>query len=195
MKFIDITPHYFFDEAMTLYGQTFPYEIRESEDVFLNSLRMGSERYHFVGIKIDDRLAAFITFHIEKDHHVGFIVYLVVHPDFRGQKLAAKLIAYAEARMLTVDGRLETVVLECEKDAFGSSPLESFYNKFDYHCYPIFYMQPGLHGDAPVPMNLFIKQLHDSSTIFLAITQIYIAKYNEANGISLTTLQDYISRM
>jgi hypothetical protein len=56
-------------------------------------------------------------------------------------------------------------------------------------------MQPGLHGDAPVPMNLFIKQLRDSSTIFLAITQIYIAKYNEANGISLTTLQDYISRM
>ncbi|TDM10439.1 GNAT family N-acetyltransferase [Macrococcus lamae] len=193
--FVNITKSTFFDEAMALYGETFPINIREPEQVFLNSMSLSDERYHFVGMVIADKLVGFITFHLEKQYHIGFIIYLVVHPDYRGRNIAAKLMNYAEERMSSIDTDLESIMLECEQDENRNSPLEPFYKKFDYHKYPIYYMQPGLRDDQPVPMNLFVKTIKDSRQRFLAITQIYTAKYHEANGISLTKLQDYISTM
>ncbi|UTH13782.1 GNAT family N-acetyltransferase [Macrococcus equipercicus] len=195
MTVINITEDFYFEEAMTLYGQTFPAEIRESEEVFRRSLQLLNDRYQFIGLTIDDQLAGFITFHVEKDYHIGFIVYLVVHPAYRGQHVASRLLAYAEERMTAIDCSLETIMLECEKDQYGVSPLESFYKKFNYVKYPIFYMQPSLQNNDPVPMNLFIKKIKKSRQLFLAITQMYIAKYHDANGIPLTKLQDYINNM
>lgn len=183
-------PNNYFDEAMKLYQQEFDEDIREDVNVFKESFRLPNERYYFLCYLINDHVAGFITFHYEPAYRIGYIVYLVVDPRYRGYSIAAQLMHEAERVM----DQTHYIMLECEKDASGHSPLDAFYKKFGFKAADFNYVQPGLHGGPPVPMNLYVKGAHDDKLI-ASVSHIYKVKYGQTNHIDLSLLEQYISAM
>lgn len=195
-KFVDSTDD-LFKEAMKLYNKSFDEEIREDIDVFERSFKLNKtddSKYHFLVALKDGKFSGFISFHLEKEAHVGYIVYLVVDPKYRGQRISEQLMNEAERIMKMHDPSLSFIMLECEKDVDGKSPLESFYRKFDFYPLDIDYLQPALHGGNPVPMNLFLKTFnHDSRETKLdAIKTMYLEKFNKTNRVREELLNEYM---
>lgn len=196
-KSIDSTDD-LFEEAMKLYNTSFDEEIREDVEVFERSFELNKEncsKYHFLVALKNDKFSGFVSFHLEKEAHIGYIVYLVVDPEYRGQHIAGQLMQEAERIMKTYDPSLSFVMLECEKEASGKSPLESFYRKFDFHPLDIDYLQPALHGGDPVPMNLFLKSFNQTSddTQLNAIKAMYLEKFSKTNLVSTELLNEYMN--
>lgn len=203
MKLISLnsTDHYF-NQSMELYTKEFPAEICEPVEVFYKSFDLKSknyERYHFVVAYEDNTVLGFIAFHLEVTYSIGYIVYLVVNEKARGKNIARTLMNEAEQTMKTLceenGTTLKTIMLECEKDAHGKSPLAGFYDKFGFEQYEINYYQPGLRSDAPVPMNLFVKSLESHNNQQFAIEYIYRTKYGTCNEIDEHIINDLLSNM
>lgn len=202
MKFLHLTePDHYFQQCMDLYHSEFNYEIREPDEVFTQSFnlkRKDEERYHFIAAYEDDTLYGFIAFHLEVTYRIGYIVYLVVNPEVRGKQIARQLMNEAEDIMVKLcenNGTvLEHIMLECEKDADGNSPLDSFYTKFGFSKTNFNYYQPGLHDDAPVPMNLYLKTSSKTEAL-TAIQHIYRVKYIQCNDIESETIDHLLAVM
>ncbi|MCU7557905.1 GNAT family N-acetyltransferase [Macrococcus capreoli] len=202
MKFLHLTEaDHYFHKCMDLYQSEFDYEIREPVEVFeqsFNIKRQDEERYHFIAAYEDDTLYGFIAFHLEITYRIGYIVYLVVNPEVRGKQVARKLMAEAEEVMVkhceNNGTTLEHIMLECEKNDAGKSPLDKFYKKFDFVKTNLNYHQPGLHNDAAVPMNLYLKTSHHP-TAKAAIEHIYRVKYIQCNQIKPEIIEALISEM
>lgn len=202
MKFIHLseTDHYF-NQCMALYSDTFNYEVREPIEVFdasFNLKRKDEQRYHFIVALEGEDLVGFIAFHLEVTYRIGYIVYLVVNPKYRGKQVARQLMSEAEEVMVKYcehnGTTLEHIMLECEKDENGFSPLDTFYKKFGYERSQFNYHQPGLHNDAPVPMNLYIKS-ENPSNIKAAIEHIYRIKYVYCNHIDTQIVDALIEQL
>ncbi|WP_157820112.1 GNAT family N-acetyltransferase [Macrococcoides caseolyticum] len=194
--------NHYFNECMALYTKEFPESICEPIDVFYNSFDLKHqdfERYHFIAAYENDTLLGFASFHLEVMYNIGYIVYLVVSEEARGKNVARALMNEAEIIMKSLCEQngttLNTIMLECEQDAAGNSPLESFYEKFGFYLYDINYHQPGLHNDAPVPMNLFVKNIINDSSPQLAIEHMYRTKYILCNKIDSVVIEDLIQQM
>lgn len=202
MKFLHLTEaDHYFNKCMTLYDTEFDYDIREPIEVFhqsFNIKKQDEERYHFIAAYEDDTLCGFIAFHLEVMYRIGYIVYLVVNPEVRGQQIARQLMNEAEDVMVKLcennGTTLEHIMLECEKDEDGNSPLDAFYKKFDYKVTDYNYYQPGLHNDAPVPMNLYLKSSNPDNSK-AAIEHIYRIKYIQCNQINPETIEALIETM
>ncbi|WP_414047384.1 GNAT family N-acetyltransferase [Macrococcus equi] len=202
MKFLHLTEtDHYFHQCMDLYRTEFDYEIREPVEVFDHSFdikKRDEERYHFMAAYLDDELCGFIAFHLEVTYRIGYIVYLVVKPQVRGKQVARQLMDTAEDVMVKIcennGTSLEHIMLECEKDEDGNSPLDTFYKKFGFAKSDINYYQPGLHDDAPVPMNLYLKT-SDQQTSKEAIQHIYRVKYTQCNKIDEAIIEQLIHQM
>ncbi|MFC6293071.1 hypothetical protein BHU61_11400 [Macrococcus epidermidis] len=202
MKFLHLTePDHYFQQCMDLYNAEFDYEIREPIEVFTQSFnvkRKDEERYHFIAAYEDDTLYGFIAFHLEVTYRIGYIVYLVVNPEVRGKQIARQLMDEAEDIMVKLcenNGTvLEHIMLECEKDGDGNSPLDSFYKKFGFSKTDFNYHQPGLHEDDPVPMNLYLKTSNKTEAR-TAIEHIYRVKYIQCNNIDPKTIDHLLAEM
>lgn len=184
-------PNHYFEQAMELYKSEFPSAIREDKQVFLESFKVkqqDSTRYYFLCTIQDEQVTGFITFHYEKQYSIGYIVYLVVNPAFRGQHIAVQLMNEANQIM----NKAKYIMLECEKDSDGNSPLDQFYSKFGFEKADYTYVQPGLQGGHPVPMNLYVKGTMDES-LRPAVAHIYRVKYSETNHINPKLLEEYIN--
>lgn len=202
MKFLHLTEtDHYFQKCMALYDTEFDYDIQEPIEVFHQSFKLkqqDEERYHFIAAYYDDTLYGFIAFHLEITYRIGYIVYLVVNPEFRGNQVARQLMEEAEDIMVKLcennGTTLEHIMLECEKDAQSNSPLDTFYKKFGFSKTTYNYHQPGLHNDAPVPMNLYLKS-NDKLTAKTAIEHIYRVKYIQCNQINPETIDALIDVM
>lgn len=183
-------PNHYFKQAMELYHEEFPLHIREDTQVFIESFQLKQQqrdRYHFLCMIEEERVAGFITFHYEPADAIGYIVYLVVHPDFRGQHIAVQLMHAAFHLMK----QAKYIMLECEKEPNGDSPLHQFYNKLGFEKTNYNYVQPGLQGGEAVPMNLYVKGPQDESLKY-AVAHIYRVKYRETNHIDSSLIDQYI---
>ncbi|WP_414042063.1 GNAT family N-acetyltransferase [Macrococcus animalis] len=202
MKFLHLTEtDHYFQKCMTLYDTEFDYDIREPIEVFEQSFKLkqqDEERYHFIAIFEDDTLYGFIAFHLEIMYRIGYVVYLVVNPKVRGKQIARQLMNEAEDIMVKLcennGTSLEHIMLECEKDNDGNSPLHTFYEKFGYSKLDYNYHQPGLHNDEAVPMNLYLKT-NDYDSSKKAIEHIYRVKYIQCNQIKPEIIETLIDAM
>lgn len=195
IKYITEPDHYF-EQAMAIYTQAFPMDIQEDIEVFNESFNLKHQdesRYHFICAVDKEEVTGFISFHLETEAKIGFIVYLVVNPLYRGQQIASDLMHAAEEIMLEHCPNLQMIMLECEKEADGSSPLHQFYQKYGFELTTLPYLQPGLHQPLPLPMNLYVKTIgkFDEENIYY----IYKVKYTKTNLISPDLIDSYIEHM
>ena len=208
------------ENALKLYDQTFPIEVREPHEVFMQGLHYAKNSFpnnfrFLVGFEKDE-LVSFATGHYLAEVNSGFIVYLVTNPNMRRKGVGAKTLAKLES-LLTEDAilagndSLGTIILETETEEMVHSEAEKadcikrkrFYERNGYKQYgEIAYVQPALHdvgSSVPVPLNLYLKDFQKGERtqdeIKGIIRAMYQEKYYKANRIEKKALNDCLRKM
>ncbi|MBH0165497.1 GNAT family N-acetyltransferase [Fictibacillus sp. 7GRE50] len=205
-------------EALTLYHNSFPIEVREPESVFLQSLKNAEanrpNHYRFLVGYLEDELISVVTAHYLADVNAGFIVYLVTNPQIRSKGLGAKSLQKIE-EVLQQDSihagneSLKAIVLETETQEMVHSEKEkedcikrtNFFMKNGFYKVEDFlYFQPPIHDDGvDVPLHLFMKQETEheisKSEVKRIVKAMYVEKYHHGNGIAKEVLNRSYSKM
>jgi GNAT superfamily N-acetyltransferase len=185
-------------DVFDLYDRTFPYEVREPHHVFLKSLHMTKNHFHFlIGLE-GEKLVSFATGHYLPKVNTGFIVYIATNPSIRNKGIGSRTLAELENRF-KIDAissgheTLRAVVLETEKQELAHSNIEReeclkrtrfFERNQSTKTDEIFYLQPPLHdGEDAIPLNLFFNNKLSKEEICKIIHSIYEEKYFNVNGI------------
>ncbi|MGM9931336.1 GNAT family N-acetyltransferase [Pradoshia sp.] len=195
------------NEALHLYDESFPEEVRESHDLFRRSLTLSSSEnvYHFlVGLE-NGKVISMATAHYFARANFGYIVYLAAHPEKRGIGLGKKTIEEMRRR-LQLDAKasgypsLSAVVLETEKETTAHDEEEyainlkrlKFFESLGFQIAEVEYVQPPLfHGQIPVPLYLQMNILDETASLTPedTIEVLYKEKYNKVNQISSKELE------
>ncbi|MET3728348.1 GNAT superfamily N-acetyltransferase [Fictibacillus halophilus] len=205
-------------EALTLYHNSFPIEVREPEAVFLQSLKNAEihlpNQYHFLVGFQDDELISLVTAHYLADVNTGFIVYLVTNPKIRSKGLGKQSLQSIE-EILQQDSiaagyeSLDAIILETETEEMVHTKIEkedcvkrtNFFMRNGFHKVEDFlYLQPPIHDDGvDVPLHLFIKnrsrQELKKSEVKRIVKAMYVEKYHHGNGIAKEVLNRSYSKM
>lgn len=196
----------YLEEAFQLYDQSFPLDVREPHQIFVNSLQYAVEQkadnFHFlIGLE-QGELVSLATAHYLAEVNTGFIVYLAVNENRRKKGRGSQTLKQME-RLLNEDAivnkqrnihaisleseKLENAVTMAEKEACGKRNL--FFQKNGYRLYDeIDYVQPPLHGEGEsVPLNLLLKTLgkdcYAKEECKDIVRAMYREKYARVNGI------------
>ncbi|MED1865981.1 GNAT family N-acetyltransferase [Fictibacillus nanhaiensis] len=204
--------------ALSFYKHSFPIEVRETESVFLQSLRYAETQklnnYHFIAGYLNEELTSIVTAHYLADVNAGFIVYLVTNPKIRNKGLGAKSLQKIE-EVLQQDSvhagykSLKTIVLETEIEEMVHTEKEKedcvkrtkFFTKNGFYKVEDFlYFQPPIHdGGVDVPLHLFMKQRTKqeitNSDVKRIVKAMYVEKYYHGNGIEKGVLNTSYSKM
>jgi hypothetical protein len=197
---------YYLEKVFELYDQSFPLEVREPHDVFLQSLQYGTKAYpnnfHLL-IGLDgEELVSFATGHYLAAVNTGFVVYIVTNPLFRGKGTGTKTLLKIE-ELLNIDASLagnsslKAMILETESLINAVDVVEReeclkrnrFFQKNNYNQYLEWeYVQPPLHNDdKSIPLNLLMKVQHNvelsKKEVRNIIHSIYHEKYYIVNKI------------
>jgi len=205
-----------FEKVLKIYDQAFPIEVRESHNIFLNSLKYARNRrpnnFRFlIGFK-GDQLVSFATGHYLAEVNSGFIVYIVTNPLLRSKGLGSKTLVKIEELLnkdaiLAGNRSLKAIILETEALVHTNKEKEDcikrnrFFERNNYKQFKgIDYLQPPLHfGDSNVPLNLFIKNQQRIEITELeireAIRAIYKEKYYSVNQIDKDVLNKCLEKM
>ncbi|MQR94568.1 GNAT family N-acetyltransferase [Fictibacillus phosphorivorans] len=205
-------------EALTLYHDSFPIEVREPESVFLQSLRNAETRlpnqYHFLVGFQDEMLVSLVTAHYLADVNTGFIVYLVTNPKVRSKGLGAQSLQRIE-EVLQQDSiaagyeSLDAIVLETETPEMVHTEKEKddcvkrtnfFMRNGFYKVKDFLYLQPPIHDDGvDVPLHLFIKTIGNQelplSEVRRIVKAMYLEKYYHGNSIEKEVLNRSYNKM
>ncbi|ETI66258.1 GNAT family N-acetyltransferase [Neobacillus vireti] len=203
------------EKALIIYDQAFPIEVRESHNIFFESLQYAKCRkpnsFRFLVGFEGGQLVSFATGHYLADTNLGFIVYLVTNPDVRSKGLGSKTLLKIE-ELLNKDAisagnvSLRAIILETEKQELVHTEEEKvdcikrsrFFERNGYYQYKeINYIQPPLHnGECNVPLNLFINKNDISKEeIKDFIRVMYQEKYCLVNGIDKKVLRTCLKEM
>lgn len=206
------------ENALKLYDQTFPIEVREPHEVFMQGLHYAKNSFpnnfrFLVGFEKDE-LVSFATAHYLAEVNSGFIVYLVTNPHVRSKGVGAKTLVKLEKLLnedavLAGNASLRTTILETETEEMAHSEAEKadcikrkrFYERNGYKQYgEIAYVQPPLHDvGGSVPLNLFLKDFQKGEQtqeeIKGIIRAMYQEKYYEVNRIEKKFLNHCFIKM
>ena len=99
----------YLEKAFQLYDRSFPLDVREPHQIFLNSLQYAEEQnadhFHFlIGLEKEE-LVALATAHYLAEVNAGFIVYLAVCENRRKKGLGSQTLQQME-RLLYKDANL-----------------------------------------------------------------------------------------
>lgn len=206
------------ENTLKLYDQTFPIEVRESHEVFMQGFHYAKSsfpnNFHFLVGFEKDELVSFATAHYLAEVNSGFIVYLVTNPSMRRMGVGEKTLAELESLLnedaiLAGNGSLGTIILETETEEMAHSEAEKadctkrkrFYERNGYKQYgEIAYVQPPLHDmGGSVPLNLFLKDFQKGEQtqekIKGIIRAMYQEKYYEVNRIEKKVLNHCFIKM
>lgn len=203
------------EQALEMYDQAFPIEVREPHSIFIESLNYPSLRapnsYRFVVGYEGDQLVSFATGHYFADANFGFIVYIAIDPNVRSKGWGSETLSKLE-ELLNQDAisagnsALKAIVLETEKIEMVHTEGEKedcikrnrFFERNGYkQLKEVVYIQPPLNaGENSVPLNLFINS-HDISQQEIAefIQVMYREKYFLVNGIDKKILSNCLEKM
>jgi GNAT superfamily N-acetyltransferase len=204
------------ENALKLYNQTFPIEVREPHEVFMQGLHYAKNSYpnnfrFLVGFEKDE-LVSFATGHYLAEVNSGFIVYLVTSPSMRKMGVGARTLAKLES-LLTEDAilagndSLGTIILETEEmvhtegEKADCIKRKRFYERNGYKQYvEIAYIQPPLHDvGSSVPLNLYLKDFQKGKRMQDEIKEIirtmYYEKYYKVNRIEKKVLNNCSRKM
>ncbi|MFY0758636.1 GNAT family N-acetyltransferase [Metabacillus dongyingensis] len=206
------------DEVFKLYNNTFPFEVRETDTIFLKSLAYAEKEKHnnfrFIAGFEGEELVSFATGHYLADVNSGFIVYIVTNPAVRSKGLGAKTLFKME-QLLKEDAiragnlSLESLILETETEEMAHTAEEkedcvkrkTFFERNDYKLLEgIHYLQPPLHpGDNSIRLNLYLKTLKESVITSEEVKEIiramYKEKYEKVNEIEKSILNHCLEKM
>ncbi len=198
-------------DTLSFYNHSFPIEVRETESVFLQSLRYAETQklnnYHLIAGYLNGELISIVTAHYLADVNAGFIVYLVTNPQIRSKGLGAKSLQKIED-VLQQDSihagneSLKAIVLETETEEMVHSEKEKedcvkrtnfFIKNGFYKVEDFLYFQPPIHDDGvDVPLHLFMKQRTEQeiskSEVKRIVKAMYVEKYHHGNGIAKEVL-------
>ena len=207
-----------FEKVLKLYDLVFPIEVREPHEVFIKGLHYAKNRkpnsFRFLLGLDGEQLVSFATGHYLEEVNAGFIVYIATDPLVRSKGVGSKTLMKME-ELLNQDAitagnpNLEEIILETETQDMVHTSEErencvkrnQFFERNHYKkVNKIIYLQPPLHKvHAPIPLNLFIKNLQknetDRETIKRIIHAIYKEKYYLVNGINKLVLNDSLQKM
>ena len=203
------------EQALEMYDQAFPIEVREPRSIFIESFKYPNLRapnsYRFLVGYDGDQLVSFATGHYFADANFGFIVYIATNPNVRSKGLGSKTLSKLE-ELLNQDAisagniALKAIVLETEKMEMVHTEEEKedciirsrFFERNGYtQLKEVTYLQPPLHdGESSIPLNLFINN-HDISQQEIAefIQAMYREKYFLVNGIDKKILKECLEKM
>ncbi|KPB06698.1 hypothetical protein AAV98_00265 [Bacillus sp. CHD6a] len=220
IEWIEITKNStkYFDEVMKLYEQSFPLEVRESQDIFHRSIRYSESSFpntfrFLVGIE-DEKVLSFATGHFLASVNAGFVVYIVTNPSIRSSGLGSKTLHKLE-ELLNADAinagyeNIDKILLETEikemvhteKEKEECGKREKFFKRNGYfHLSSIDYRQPPLHKEEQsVPLKLFVKKCNAEDISYdrlqQAIVALYQEKYFHVNGIKRMVLHNCLREM
>lgn len=209
---------YGIESVFKLYDQTFPIEERESHKIFWKGLEYAKTRmpnnFHFLVGFEGKKLISFATGHYFSDINSGFIVYIAVEPNMRSHGVGSKTLLKFE-ELLNKDAMaaghtaLKAIILETEIQALAYTESEievcskrnRFYERNNFQLFDnIHYIQPPLHqGGSPLPLNLFVKNLHQieitEKDIPEFIRAMYKEKYYLVNEIDKSVLRNCLGKM
>jgi GNAT superfamily N-acetyltransferase len=201
-----------------IYDETFPMEVREPHQVFLESLQNATARkpnnFRFLISKLGDEVVSFATGHYLAEVNTGFVVYIATNPKMRSRGVGNKTLFYMEELLkkdafLTGKDSLSAIILETEKEEMAHSKLEKneciqrnrFFQRNGFKLFKeLEYIQPPLHMDEnDIPLHLFIKVLRDVNLnleeVKRIIQAIYREKYYLVNKIDKEVLNNCLNRM
>ncbi|MFE7065171.1 GNAT family N-acetyltransferase [Sutcliffiella sp. NPDC057660] len=208
----------YLEEVMELYEQSFPIEVRESQDIFHRSIRYSESSFpnnfrFLVGVE-DGKVLSFATSHFLASVNAGFVVYIVTNPSIRSIGLGSKTLTKLE-ELLNADAikagyeNIDKILLETEtkemvhteEERAECSKRDKFFEKNGYiHLNSIDYRQPHLHkGESSIPLKLFVKKYNGieiSKDMFQqAIVALYQEKYFKVNEIERNVLHKCLAEM
>nr|WP_263314422.1 GNAT family N-acetyltransferase [Mammaliicoccus sp. Marseille-Q6498] len=189
-----------FKHALDMYEDIFKVDIREDRHVFIHSLTSEYIKKHYVflvGLK-DNKVVSLSTGHYEPTTNSAFIIYLMVHPEHRNQRVGAQTLERIEKELhkqaQEVHGRdanmimLESFGEESFDDEDGKEQaimLKHFFNRHGYEVQQdLSYIQPNPQKNLPpTPIDLYIKQYLplQKDVISPSIRSCYINKYIHGN--------------
>ncbi|CAG9608720.1 hypothetical protein NEOCIP111885_02437 [Pseudoneobacillus rhizosphaerae] len=197
---------FYLDQVFELYDQSFPLEVREPHDIFLQSLKYATKAYPnnfrlLVGLS-GKALVSFATGHYLADVNTGFVVYIATNPLFRTNGIGTKTLLKIEEilnkdAVLAGNSSLRAMILETESPNWAETVIDreeclkrnGFFRKNGYKQYlEMEYVQPPLHNDdKSIPLNLFMKVKEkdylNKEEVRNIIHTIYYEKYYIVNNI------------
>lgn len=189
-----------FQKALDMYEEIFKSEIREDRHVFIHSLTSPYLKKHYlflVGLK-DGNVISLSTGHYEPTTNSAFIIYLMVHPEYRNQRVGAQTLENTEQRLhkyaQEVHSRDANMIM---LESFGESAYDNEVDKeqaimrksfFNRHGYAVedglSYIQPNPQKSLPpTPIDLYIKRYLplQKDVVSPSIRSCYINKYIHGN--------------
>jgi hypothetical protein len=197
---------FYLDQVFELYDQSFPLEVREPHNIFLQSLKYATKAYPnnfrlLVGLS-GKALVSFATGHYLADVNTGFVVYIATNPLFRTNGIGTKTLLKIEEilnkdAVLAGNSSLRAMILETESPNWAETVIDreeclkrnGFFQKNGYKQYlEMEYVQPPLHNDdKSIPLNLFMKVKEkdylNKEEVRNIIHTIYQEKYYIVNNI------------
>lgn len=208
----------YLEDALKLYDQSFPVDVREPHQVVAESIKYTNicfpNTFRFlIGLE-GEQLVSFATAHYLADVNSGFIVYICINPHIRSKGLGSKTLLKIE-EILNKDAKLagypslKTIFLETEKlEAVHTAEEKEdcvkrnrFFERNNYILYEdIEYIQPQLHKDGEhVPLHLYSKHSGKDHFSIEEIKEIvkamYKEKYFNVNKIDRHLLENCLLKM
>jgi GNAT superfamily N-acetyltransferase len=209
---------FYLDKVLEIYDKSFPLEVREPHQIFIQSLQYATTAYpnnfrFMIGLD-GERIVSFATGHYLADVNTGFVVYIATNPLFRSKGIGRQTLLEMEELLnkdayLAGNSSLMAIILETESPAQAKTIIEReeclsrnrFFQKNGYKLNLEWeYVQPPLHNDDKcIPLNLFMKvpqKVHlNKEDVMKIILAIYYEKYYKVNQINKEVLTRSLSEM
>jgi GNAT superfamily N-acetyltransferase len=187
----------------TIYHSCFPEEEREPKEVILRSIdQHGGKAF---AVKIDNKTIGIATTQLLVDPGCIFLIYLALHPGYRGQGLGGGFLSFIlqhginqfKEKGIACNG----LIWEVEKPDQKLSEKENskrirridFFKSLGGQLLDIRYIQPPVDGKNIMEMNLmYLSSVDQFSTNSISakslIHSIYFEKYYKVNNIDFAIL-------
>jgi GNAT superfamily N-acetyltransferase len=176
-----------------IYEEAFPVAERDSKEQLLIAL---SENIALIGsYKIQQEIVAIAVIYRTGSPSFGFLHYFAVAPSWRNKKLGSHLfpLLVREAENFVVKHHRHSLGLiwEIEDPEHATDSDEQslqrrrihFYEKLGGKLFPGKFIQPGINGFAPVPMQLMHFSSYENLPEEKIAKAIYLEKYGVINAI------------
>ncbi|MDR3477233.1 MAG: GNAT family N-acetyltransferase [Gammaproteobacteria bacterium] len=187
-----------------IYEEAFPVKERDSKEQLLLALK---QNIALIGsYKIQREMVAIAVIYRAQSPSFGFLHYFAVAPNWRNKKLGSYLfhLLVKEAEKFVIKNHTHSLGLiwEIEDPEHATDPKDQslqhrrihFYQKLGGKLFPGKFIQPGINGFEPVPMQLMHFSTYENLPEEKIARAIYLEKYGVVNAIAEDHLLALLAR-
>lgn len=193
------------DQAFwAIYDASFPPEEKDPPDVVLKTADPSHGMVFCT--RSEGRTLALATVQLLRGVPYGFLIYLAVAPECKGQGLGGALLDFASQVLESSAPACRGLIWEVDRPQDTESEAErikrvrrlGFFQRHAGQVLEAPYLQPALDGEHVVPMHLMTRLFsrstpQDLGTISQLVHAIYFEKYAAMNGVSPLHLEDLLA--